>query len=83
MLDAEAVADYEAWKQKKILGSQDLSLDAYNLEHIQDEGAALAYDAGVDAAFSGIITRQNAADVKAASPYRGKGTAGERRRITS
>ena len=31
---------------------------------------AEVWDAGVNAAFAGMITRQNAADVKRANPYR-------------
>ena len=43
MLDADEVADYEAWKFAKIEGRIDLSVQAYNLER---EASALAWDEG-------------------------------------
>lgn len=36
----------------------------------EQRGAVKAWDEGVDAAFRGAITRQNAADVKRTNPYR-------------
>lgn len=79
MLDPDEMADYEAWKERKLTGQVDLSVNAYNVEQ---EAVALAFDAGVDAAFAGAIIRQNAQDVKRQSPYRRKGTTGYRK-ITS
>lgn len=71
MLDPDEVANYEAWKERKLTSSTDLSVHAYNVEQ---EGLALAYDAGVDDGFKGQVALKSAKDVKAASPYRRKGT---------
>lgn len=40
MLDPDEVASYEEWKQRKIQGQLDLSVQAYNLEQ---ESVALAW----------------------------------------
>lgn len=43
MLDPIEIAEYEAWKQSKLVGQIDLSVQAYNLEQ---EANALAWDEG-------------------------------------
>lgn len=69
MLDPEEMADYETWKERKLDESIDLSYAAYNVER---EAAALAWEAGWRARDSGRPFESN--------EYRGKGTAGERKR---
>lgn len=76
MLDPDEVAAYEQWKHDKLVSETDISIRAYNIEM---EGHALAFDSGVDAAFAGMIVKENAEQVKAKSPYRAKGMKGERR----
>lgn len=43
VLDADEVAEYEAWKLEKLTGNTDLSVAAYNREQERD---ALAWDDG-------------------------------------
>jgi len=74
MLDADDVADYEAWKQHKLTTSVDLSVGAYNVEQ---EAAALAYEAGIRAAVP--ATDANRIEILfEANPYRSKGSTGYR-----
>jgi hypothetical protein len=78
MLDAEEVADYEAWKERKLTGSTDLSVGAYNAEM---EGPALAWEAGWRA-----HELDGSPESYARNPYRAKGMTGERpgkKRLTS
>lgn len=75
MLDPDEVANFEAWRETKLLGSVDLSVHAYNVEQ---EGAALAYEAGVRDAVRKTAEGFSVNAIIAASPYRGRGMAGER-----
>ena len=81
MLDPEEVAGYEAWKEHKLTSHTDLSVSAYNIEQ---ESAALAYEAGVRAAVF-PSDKEKINSLIAANPYRGPGMMGERpkKRVTS
>ena len=43
MLDPVEIAEYEAWKQRKLVGQIDLSVQAFNLEQ---EAGAFAWEEG-------------------------------------
>lgn len=88
MLDPDEVAQYEAWRQDKLVSETDLSPHAYNVEM---ESQALAYEKGVDDVMSStdvigeltkVETGLHAERFKADNPYRAKGMRGERK-ITS
>jgi hypothetical protein len=67
LLDAQDMADYEAWKLRKIEGSIDLSITAYNLEMSAN---ALAWDEGARAAHK---THDDIDSILALNPFRQKG----------
>ena len=73
MLDPDEMAAYEEWKERKLTSSTDLSVSAFNVEQ---EGPALAYEAGVDAGVKGAAAKKSAEEVKKASPYRAQGMTG-------
>ena len=75
VLDPDEVADYEAWKARRLEGSIDLSPHAYNTEM---EANAISWEEGVRAAFAGIVIRQNREDVLRTNPFRAKGMRGYR-----
>ena len=56
MLDPDEVASYEEWKQRKIQGQLDLSVQAYNLEQ---ESVALAWEDGWVARDAGKLFTDN------------------------
>ena len=56
MLDPDEVARYEEWKQRKIQGQLDLSVQAYNLEQ---ESVALAWEDGWVARHAGKLFTDN------------------------
>lgn len=75
MLDPDEVADYEAWKARRLESSIDLSPHAYNTEM---EANAISWEEGVRAAFAGMIARHDQEDVFASNPFRAKGMRGYR-----
>jgi len=78
MLDADEVAQYEAWKQNKLTSSTDLSVHSYNIEQ---EAAALAYEAGVRAGVN-PIDHERLASLLRDNPYRRPGMTGFRKLTT-
>lgn len=75
MLDPDEVADYEAWKARRLEGSIDLSPHAYNTEM---EANAISWEEGVRAAFDGVAIGQGREDVLRTNPFRAKGMRGYR-----
>lgn len=77
VLDPDEVADYEAWKERKLTASVDISPRTFNIEQ---EAPALAWEAGWLA-----HEKDGSLEGYSANPYRGKGTSGERpkKRLTS
>lgn len=79
VLDPDEMAVYEEWRANKLASSVDLSVHAFNVEQ---EGAALAYEAGVSALYkrsrdSAHSVSENDVDVVIRdNPYRAKGTMG-------
>lgn len=69
LLDAQDMADYEAWKLRKIEGSIDLSITAYNLEMSAN---ALAWDEGARAAHK-VKDWDDIDSILATNPFRQKG----------
>ena len=79
MLDEREVERYNEWKAKKLLGQQDLSVDAYNLEL---EATALAYDRGVRTMGRGMRTAEVQAELDA-NPFRVPGGIAEPPAVTT
>lgn len=89
MLDATELSAYEEWKEKKLLGQVDLSVQAFNAEM---EGQAVAYERGVHDTVKETVNpedfeKRNGVTSKlfGDNPYRRPGMLGERpsKRITS
>lgn len=78
MLDVDEMAAYHAWKAHKLTSHPDLSVEAYNVEQ---EAAALAYEAGVKAAVP-ASDQQKRDSLLANSPYRRPGMLGHHKKIT-
>lgn len=76
MLDPDEMAAYEAWREHKLTMSTDLSVSTYNVEQ---EGPALAWEAGWDAA-QGAHPKS-----REENPYRARGMVAERpkKKLTS
>lgn len=74
MLDPAEVADYEAWKERRLVGQTDLSVAAYNMEL---EAHALAFEDGVRAAINPAET-QKILEILEQNPYRKPGMNGYR-----
>lgn len=79
MLDTEQQADYEAWKERKLMGSIDLSVGAYNAEM---ESQAVAWEegmrTGVRRLVSGLPPSRYEEELISQNPYRKAGMNGER-----
>lgn len=70
MLDPDEMAEYEAWKQRKLTSHPDLTVNAFNTEM---EAQAIAWD-------EGYKTASNTATSARSNPYRQPGMRGHNRR---
>jgi hypothetical protein len=75
MLNPDAVAEYEAWREHKLVTSQDLSIHAFNAEMVAN---AAAWDEGVRAAV-GPGDSQKVNSLLDGNPYRQPGMRAELR----
>ena len=83
VLDPDEVADYEAWKARRLEGSIDLSPHAYNTEM---EANAISWEEGVRAMANYVTIEKpdarlntiDVAEVMRTNPFRAKGMRGYR-----
>lgn len=76
MIDVDQQADFEAWRERKIVGQVDISVAAYNIEM---ESQAVAWEEGLA---HGALGRSRAEVdlLMLDNPYRKAGMTGERPR---